>query len=96
MVNKLKDIIICSDYFSLRDQRGKSRARGQDGPILPDRVANQNTGFASSCCSRIQRCIRCAGDRLEMVVKVHCGTVLGDIFSTWRQIRPPKQSHNAL
>ena len=22
-----------------------------------------------------------------MVVKVHCGTVLGDAFSTWRQIR---------
>ena len=28
--------------------------------------------------------------------KVHFGTVLGDAFSTWRQIRPPKQSHNAL
>ena len=28
--------------------------------------------------------------------KVHFGTVLGDVFSTWRQIRPPKQSHNAL
>ena len=30
--------------------------------------------------------------------QVHCGTVLGrgDAFSTWRQIRPPKQSHNAL
>ena len=26
----------------------------------------------------------------------HCGTVLGDAFSTWRQICPPKQSHNAL
>ena len=24
------------------------------------------------------------------VVKVHCGTVLEDAFSTWRQIRPPK------
>ena len=36
------------------------------------------------------------GRRLEMVVKVHCGTDLGDIFSTWRQIRPPNQSHNAL
>ena len=28
--------------------------------------------------------------------KVHFGTVLGDAFSTWRQIGPPKQSHNAL
>ena len=28
--------------------------------------------------------------------QVHCGTVLGDAFSTWRQICPPKQSHNAL
>ena len=26
-----------------------------------------------------------------MVVKVHCGTVLREAFSTWRQIRPPKQ-----
>ena len=31
-----------------------------------------------------------------MVVHVYCGTVLGDAFSTWREIRPPKQSHNAL
>ena len=37
----------------------------------------------------------CAEDRVEMVLKVYCGTVLGDAFSTWRQIRPPKQSHNA-
>ena len=37
----------------------------------------------------------CPGDRVE-VVKVHYGTVLGDAFSTWRQIRPPKHSHNAL
>ena len=37
-----------------------------------------------------------AGDRVEMVVKVHCGTVLGDVFLTWRRIRPQKQSHNAL
>ena len=29
-------------------------------------------------------------------IQVHCGTVLGDAFSTWRQICPPKQSHNAL
>ena len=28
-------------------------------------------------------------------VKVHCGTVLGDAFSTWWQIRPLKQSQNA-
>ena len=38
----------------------------------------------------------CAEDRVEMVIKVHCGTVLEDAFSTWRQIRPPEQSHNAL
>ena len=38
----------------------------------------------------------CAGDRVGMVVKLHCGTVLGDEFSTWRQIRPRTQSHNAL
>ena len=38
----------------------------------------------------------CAGDLVEMVVKVHCGTVLGNAFSTWRQMRPPKQSHNAV
>ena len=31
-----------------------------------------------------------------MGFQVHCGTVLGDAFSTWRQICPPKQSHNAL
>ena len=24
-------------------------SRGQDGPILPARVANQNEGFTSSC-----------------------------------------------
>ena len=32
----------------------------------------------------------------EMVVKVYCGTVLGDAYLTWRQIRPSKQPHNAL
>ena len=32
----------------------------------------------------------------EMVVKVHCGTVLGAAYLTWRQIRPPKQPHDAL
>ena len=35
-------------------------------------------------------------DRLEMGFQVHCGTVLGDLFSTGRQICPPKQSHNSL
>ena len=30
----------------------------------------------------------CAGDRVKMVVKVHCGTVLGGAFSTWRQFCP--------
>ena len=33
----------------LRDQRQKYRASGQEEPILPARVANQNAGFASSC-----------------------------------------------
>ena len=29
--------------------------------------------------------------------QLHCGTVLGDAFSTWRQICPPNsESHNAL
>ena len=28
--------------------------------------------------------------------QVHCGTVLGDAFSLWRQICPLQQSHNAL
>ena len=37
-----------------------------------------------------------AGVRVEMIVEVHCGTVLEDAFSIWRQIRPPKKSHNAL
>ena len=37
-----------------------------------------------------------AEDRVEMVIKVHCGTVVEDAFSTLRQIRPPEQSHNAL
>ena len=32
----------------------------------------------------------------EMVVKVHCGTVLEDAYLTWRQIRPSKQPHNVL
>ena len=31
-----------------------------------------------------------------MVVKVHCGTVLGDEFAAMLKICPPKQSHNAL
>ena len=31
-----------------------------------------------------------------MVVKVHCGTVLGVTFAAMLKIRPPKQSHNAL
>ena len=38
----------------------------------------------------------CAGDWVEMVVKVHCGTVLGDEFAAMLKICPPKQSHNAL
>ena len=31
-----------------------------------------------------------------MVVKVHCGTVLGDEFAVMLKVRPPKPSHNAL
>ena len=31
-----------------------------------------------------------------MVVKVHCGTVLGDKFAAMLKMRLPKQSHNAL
>ena len=31
-----------------------------------------------------------------MVVKVHCGTVLGDKFATMLKISPTKKSHNAL
>ena len=31
-----------------------------------------------------------------MVVKVHCGTVLGHKFAAMLKMRPPKQSHSAL
>ena len=31
-----------------------------------------------------------------MVVKVYCGTVLGDAFAAMLKMSPPKQSHNAL
>ena len=33
--------------------------------------------------------------RVEVVVKVHCGTVLGDEFAAMLKMRPPRQSHNA-
>ena len=36
------------------------------------------------------------GERVEMVVKVHCGTVLGDEFAVMLKMRRPEQSHNAL
>ena len=36
------------------------------------------------------------GDRFEMVVQVHCGTVLGDEFPAMLKMRLPKQSHNSL
>ena len=36
------------------------------------------------------------GDWVETVVKVHCGTVLGDNFDATMKMRPPKRSHNAL
>ena len=38
----------------------------------------------------------CVADRVEMVVKVHCGAVLGDEFAAMLNMRPLKQSHNAL
>ena len=38
----------------------------------------------------------CAGDQVEMVVKVHCGTVLGDQFAATLKMLSLKQSHNAL
>ena len=38
----------------------------------------------------------CVGDRVEMVVKVQCWTVLGDEFAAMLEMRPPEQSHNAL
>ena len=38
----------------------------------------------------------CMGDWVEMVVKVHCGSVLGDEFVAMLKMRLPKQSHNAL
>ena len=31
-----------------------------------------------------------------MVVKVYCGTLLGDEFPAMLKMRPPKQSHDAL
>ena len=31
-----------------------------------------------------------------MVVKVRCGTVLGDEFAAMLKMRPPKQSYSAL
>lgn len=37
----------------------------------------------------------CAGDRVEMLVKVHRGTVF-DEFAAMLKMRPPKQSHSAL
>ena len=36
------------------------------------------------------------GDWVETVVKVHCGTVVGDKFDATMKMRPPKRSHNAL
>ena len=38
----------------------------------------------------------CVADRVEVVVKVHCGAVLGDEFAAMLNMRPLKQSHNAL
>ena len=37
-----------------------------------------------------------SGDRVEMVVKMHSGTVLGDEFAAMLKMCPPKQSHNVL
>ena len=36
------------------------------------------------------------GGRIEVVVKLHCGTVLGDEFAAMLKMRSPKQSHNEL
>ena len=36
------------------------------------------------------------GDQVEMVVKVHCGIVLGIEFAAMLKMRLLKQSHNAL
>ena len=38
----------------------------------------------------------CVGESVEIVVKVHCGTALGDEFAAMLKMRPPEQSHNAL
>ena len=52
--------------------------------------------WMTSCKGPILASLSLRGSLDEMVVKVHCGTVLGDAYSTWRQIRPPKQLHNGL
>ena len=36
------------------------------------------------------------GDRVEVVLRVPCRTVLEDKFAAMLKLRPPKQSHNAL
>ena len=40
--------------------------------------------------------LRLHGGQAEMVVKVRCGTVLGDEFAAMLKMRPPKQSYSAL
>ena len=40
--------------------------------------------------------LRLRGRSDQMVVKVHCGAVLGDEFAAMLNMRPLKQSHNAL
>ena len=53
-------------------------------------------GNTSDSFMAIIRHFEVARETGEMVVEVHCETVLRKAFSTWRQIGPPKQSHNAL
>ena len=38
----------------------------------------------------------CAGDRVEMVLKVHCGTVLGDKFAAMLKIVESDRAHFEL
>ena len=47
------------------------------------------------CVLAVFAALRLSGRPGEMVVKVHCGTVL-DEFAAVLKMRPPKQSHNAL
>ena len=85
----------------MRDQRGKSRARGQDGPILPARVANairtqDSLDLVARGFSHIFTTLSLRGRPGRDGCQSALWDCFGNTFSTWRQIRPPKQSHNAL